>query len=941
MTTIIRLPRASGRENLYETVAALTDELERTLATAGAGEPGPPGPQGPPGTPGEQWYQGTGAPAGTLGIVGDWYLDTANGDMYEKTGASTWTFRLHVIGPTGAQGAPGAPGEKWFTGSGAPAAATGAVNDWYLDSTNGDYYEKTGASAWTLRGNLRGATGATGATGPQGPMGPMGTVYDTDQVGTVKAFSGTTVPTNWMLADGRSLLRTDYPDLFTAIGTTYGAVDGTHFNLPDLRNRMIYGATALNLAGGTGGEAAHALTKAELASHDHGGATGTPAQAYVDAAGAHGHGVNDPWHNHSPGDGQSFATMPDMTLLGNTGTQRMRVSNMVGTTAGSPTGISIQGVGDHQHIVHFPASSIAADGNGVAHQNLPPYILIAQIIKVTGVQINPGGALVGPQGAKGDTGATGAQGPQGATGPMGTVYDSDQIGTIKTFSGKTIPTNWMLADGRAVSRTTYPELFTALGTMYGAGDGSTTFNIPDLRSKMIYGASDPNSQGATGGEAAHTLTAAESGMPAHSFTPQASSRINQQPAYNTGGNVPVPPGYDQGGAKYPMTDTVNIGGVSAAQAHNNLPPYVLIAQIIKVTGVQIDSGGALVGATGPPGASGQLAEYVFRSGAGTGAGVNVSTAGAFLTLPLPASPTITPSGAFTQNADNSVTVRDAGWYSCSATLNNGTASVIAYISIGKSPNADSGSDGAKGGVGGGSWGTNPTATATFYCNAGDRIYVCGSANAGANLSLTYLSIHRAGAGPPGPQGPAGASGVPTYGTSFPASPGDGAEHILVDSVTNPSYQWRFRYNAGSTSPYKWECSGGATPFVATVATAENHPGPNGSWQNLATQGPSIVLPRSGDYEVAVSVRMNKTQAIALSGYAGPAIGDTAPSLAVTWQDDYTASGPMSTPSATYRLTALTGGTTLKMRYFSGTGSGSGPWMQFSNRWLLVRPIRCS
>lgn len=58
----------------------------------------------------------------------------------------------------------------------------------------------------------------------------------------------------------------------------------------------------------------------------------------------------------------------------------------------------------------------------------------------------------------------------------------------------------------------------------------------------------------------------------------------------------------------------------------------------------------------------------------------------------------------------------------------------------------------------------------------------------------------------------------SYGTGFPGSPLNGDEHILVDSTTNPSYQWRCRYNANSTSPYKWECIG-ATEIVVAAATA--------------------------------------------------------------------------------------------------------------------------
>ena len=65
---------------------------------------------------------------------------------------------------TGSNQGGGGGGEAWFTGSGAPAGALGAVNDWYLDGVAGDFYEKTGTTTWTLRGNLKGPAGATGAT---------------------------------------------------------------------------------------------------------------------------------------------------------------------------------------------------------------------------------------------------------------------------------------------------------------------------------------------------------------------------------------------------------------------------------------------------------------------------------------------------------------------------------------------------------------------------------------------------------------------------------------------------------------------------------------------------------------------------------------------------------------------------------------------------------
>lgn len=60
-------------------------------------------------------------------------------------------------------------------------------------------------------------------------------------------------------------------------------------------------------------------------------------------------------------------------------------------------------------------------------------------------------------------------------------------GTVFHFAGSAAPTGWLICDGSAVSRTTYATLFTAIGTTYGSGDGSTTFNLPDCRGIFIAG----------------------------------------------------------------------------------------------------------------------------------------------------------------------------------------------------------------------------------------------------------------------------------------------------------------------------------------------------------------------------------------------------------------------------------------------------------------------
>ena len=60
-------------------------------------------------------------------------------------------------------------------------------------------------------------------------------------------------------------------------------------------------------------------------------------------------------------------------------------------------------------------------------------------------------------------------------------------GSVVWFAGLSVPDGWLIANGAALSRTVYAELFAAIGTAHGNGDGSTTFNLPDLRGEFIRG----------------------------------------------------------------------------------------------------------------------------------------------------------------------------------------------------------------------------------------------------------------------------------------------------------------------------------------------------------------------------------------------------------------------------------------------------------------------
>lgn len=68
-------------------------------------------------------------------------------------------------------------------------------------------------------------------------------------------------------------------------------------------------------------------------------------------------------------------------------------------------------------------------------------------------------------------------------------------GTIVAFGGSAAPRGWLLCDGSAVSRTDFADLFTTIGTRWGIGDGTTTFNVPDLRGRL-HGGSGPDARSA-------------------------------------------------------------------------------------------------------------------------------------------------------------------------------------------------------------------------------------------------------------------------------------------------------------------------------------------------------------------------------------------------------------------------------------------------------------
>ena len=151
--------------------------------------------------------------------------------------------------------------------------------------------------------------------------------------------------------------------------------------------------------------------------------------------------------------------------------------------------------------------------------------------------------------------------------------DTLPIGSIVPYGTTTAPTNWLVCDGSAVSRTTYANLFAVIGTSFGSGDGSTTFNLPNLKGRVAVGQDTSDTSfdtiGETGGEKTHTLTIQE--MPVHNHA------IGLEGGSDTGANISY--SYNNNKRYYGGTDVIQNAGNGAS--HNNLQPYQVVCYIIK------------------------------------------------------------------------------------------------------------------------------------------------------------------------------------------------------------------------------------------------------------------------------------------------------------------------------------------------------------------------
>ena len=224
------------------------------------------------------------------------------------------------------------------------------------------------------------------------------------------------------------------------------------------------------------------------------------------------------------------------------------------------------------------------------------------------------------------------------------------IGSILPYTGSTIPEGFLECDGRAVSRDLYAELFDVIGTTYGSGDGSTTFNLPNLSGRVALGVGTGYSIGSVGGSETHSLVSSElaehnhevpshthgntiaasiSGMshtitqPAFSYAQCSGSLASWNTAgglgtaacYNTRSTVNMTNSTKLAVANHAATDCTMSGGVTdcaafdtedagSSAAHNNMMPYLTLTYLIYSPETVIEPGMTYYNGCLPVGPSG-------------------------------------------------------------------------------------------------------------------------------------------------------------------------------------------------------------------------------------------------------------------------------------------------------------------------------------------------
>jgi microcystin-dependent protein len=362
-------------------------------------------------------------------------------------------------------------------------------------------YWDSATSSWKIA--AMGVTGPTGATGPTGPTGPTGTAGTNGTNGATGATGATgptgSTPTNYVASfNGATGAVTGVSSFNGATGTVTG-VSSVNGSTGAVTGIATTAATVASFNGATG-----AVTGVSSVNGSTGTITGLATTAASVAS------VN----------GATGAITGIATTAGNLSQFASTTSAQLATLLSDETGTGPSVFATGPAFGGTPTTPTAAVDTNTTQIATTAFVL-AQSASATPVAI-ASSAVVGTSTryARGDHTHSGVTSVNGSAGAV----TAPPSGAILQYAGTAAPTGYLLCDGSAVSRSTYATLFGITSTTYGTGDGSTTFNLPDLRTRVPVGKNATGTfatLGGTGGVETVTLTTAQ--IPSHTHTTPALS----------------------------------------------------------------------------------------------------------------------------------------------------------------------------------------------------------------------------------------------------------------------------------------------------------------------------------------------------------------------------------------------------------------------------------
>lgn len=514
------------------------------------GDTGPQGAQGIVGVPGSQGQKGDRGDIGPTGPIGA--TGPQGASIVGPQGVQGNAGPTGPVGPTGPQGASivgptgpqGLKGDTGLTGAKGDRGDSFAVNATglfsarslydgaaggfsFLATDTGSLYIKNGVTSGDWSTAIPFGKGDTGATGAVGPTGPQG----------AQGVAGTT----------DYLALTNRPTLATV--STSGAYG-------DLSGRPALNSLATSTLTGTAsattflrGDNAWTALATVATSGSYADLTGKPSLATVATSGLYSDLTGKP----TLFDGV-YASLTGKPTLATVAT-----SGLYSDLSGKPTLATVATSGSYTDLTSKPTLGTAAALNvGTSASQVVQLDGSAKLPAVDGSQLTGLSAL-----------------PSGALMP---------------FAGSAAPSGFLLCAGQAVSRTTYAALFAAISTTFGAGDGSTTFTLPDLRGRAVFGVDNMNAsaanrvtsggsgisgttRGASGGAETVTLTAGQ--MPSHNHSYNESGASNGTANNGYGGCGSSTFNFNAG------VFSTSTGAQGGGGAHNNMPPSIMLNYIIK------------------------------------------------------------------------------------------------------------------------------------------------------------------------------------------------------------------------------------------------------------------------------------------------------------------------------------------------------------------------